>query len=134
MIDERFYSEYYPTEYYTEIIDKEKKLDSTIPNPKRNLTLTEVVDLLNELNQEAKDNEHYHTEVLRSYKAVSEENEQLKKALLFYIDVSLCETSSNFNKDFDNICNNLFGCSYNEIKHLYADISNEDDVFALFQR
>jgi len=64
----------------------------------------------------------------------AEENEQLKKALLFYIDVALCETSSNFNKDFDNICNNVFSCSYNEIKPLYSDISDEDDVFALFQR
>ena len=64
---------------------------------------------------------------------LEKENEHLKKALLFYIDVALCGTSSNFNKDFDNLCNNLFGCSYNEIKHLYSDINDEDDVFALFQ-
>lgn len=38
-----------------------------------------LCDLLNDLQQEVKDNEHYHSEVLRLYKAVSEENEQLKK-------------------------------------------------------
>lgn len=80
----------------------------------------EVCDLLNDLS----------TNCCR----LEKENEKLKKALLFYIDVSLCETSSNFYKDFDNICNNVFGCSYNEIKHLYSDIGDENDVFALFQR
>ena len=38
-----------------------------------------ICDLLNELHEEAKDNEHYHSEVLRLYKAVSKENEQLKQ-------------------------------------------------------
>ena len=40
-----------------------------------------ICDLLNELHEEAKDNEHYHSEVLRLYKAVSEENEQLKQKI-----------------------------------------------------
>ena len=38
-----------------------------------------ICDLLNELYEEAKDNEHYHSEVLRLYKAVSKEHEQLKQ-------------------------------------------------------
>ena len=38
-----------------------------------------ICDLLNELHEEAKDNEHYHSEVFRLYKAVSKENEQLKQ-------------------------------------------------------
>jgi hypothetical protein len=41
----------------------------------------DVVGLLNDLQQEAKDNEHYHSEVLRLYKAVSDENEQLKNKI-----------------------------------------------------
>ena len=41
--------------------------------------VSDVVDLLNDLQQEAKDNEHYHSVVLRLYKAVSEENVELKK-------------------------------------------------------
>lgn len=40
-----------------------------------------LCDLLNELNQEAKDNEHYHTVILKLYKAISKENEQLKQQL-----------------------------------------------------
>lgn len=38
-----------------------------------------LCDLLNDLVQEAKDNEHYHTEVLRMFKAVSKENEKLSE-------------------------------------------------------
>ena len=43
--------------------------------------VSDVCDLLNDLQQEAKDNEHYHSEVLRLYQAVSEENEKLKQQL-----------------------------------------------------
>ena len=40
---------------------------------------TKLCDLLNELEQERKDSEHYHSMVLKSYIGVSEENEQLKQ-------------------------------------------------------
>jgi len=43
--------------------------------------LDEIVELLNELNEEAKDNEHYHTVVLELYKAVSKENEHIKQTI-----------------------------------------------------
>ena len=37
--------------YYTEIIDNEKELDLSIYNPKKNLTIDELVELLNEQNE-----------------------------------------------------------------------------------
>lgn len=65
MTEKRFHSESDCVGYYTEIIDEQKKLDLTIPNPKKNLVVEELVDLLNVLN---------------------EENEQLKKELdQFYL-------------------------------------------------
>ena len=54
-------------------------LETMVKDNGRFLTHKECCDLLNDLQQEAKDNEHYHLEVLRLYKAVSEENEQLKE-------------------------------------------------------
>lgn len=57
-------------------------LDNTTGEQLDTIDYTErLCDLLNELNQEAKDNEHYHTVVLENYKAISKENEQLKKEL-----------------------------------------------------
>ncbi len=52
MTTKRFHSEDNCTGYYTEIIDEQKKLDLTIPNPKKNLIIEELVDLLNELHEE----------------------------------------------------------------------------------
>ena len=43
-----------------------------------------ICDLLNELQQEVEDAEHYHSEVLQLYKAVSEKNEVLKKEILWW--------------------------------------------------
>lgn len=54
MIEKRFYSEYYPCEYYTEIVDNEKELDYSLENPSKKLTINEVVDLLNEQDQKIK--------------------------------------------------------------------------------
>lgn len=45
--NKRFWSEYYSVGYYTEIVDNEKEL-ANVPNPKKNLTIGEAVDLLNE--------------------------------------------------------------------------------------
>ena len=48
MSEKRFTSKDYNTDYYTEIIDNEKELDTTIPNPSQRLLIGEAVDLLNE--------------------------------------------------------------------------------------
>ena len=45
---ERFWSEDYTVGYYTEVVDNEKTLED-VPNPKKNLTIDELVDLLNQL-------------------------------------------------------------------------------------
>lgn len=49
--NKRFWSEDYSVGYYTEIVDNDKEL-TDVPNPKKNLTIEEVVDLLNELHEE----------------------------------------------------------------------------------
>lgn len=51
MTEKRFWSEDYSVGYYTEIVDNKKELKD-VPNPKKNLTIEEVVDNLNELNDE----------------------------------------------------------------------------------
>lgn len=40
--------------YYTEIIDEEKELDLSLPNPKKNLTIEELLECLNMQNMEIK--------------------------------------------------------------------------------
>lgn len=65
MTKKRFKSEDYSVGYYTEIVDNEKELED-VPNPKKNLTIEEAVDILNELH---------------------EENEQLKQAKKFFEEV-----------------------------------------------
>ena len=52
MNEKRFVSEDDCYGYYTEIIDNEKELDLSLPNPKKNLTIEELVELLNNLNGE----------------------------------------------------------------------------------
>lgn len=47
MTEKRFFSEDNCCGYYTEIIDNEKELDLSLHNPKKNLTIEELVDLLN---------------------------------------------------------------------------------------
>lgn len=49
--NKRFWSEDYGVGYYTDIVDNEKELKD-VPNPKKNLTIEEAVDTLNELNEE----------------------------------------------------------------------------------
>ena len=55
MTEKRFVSEDGCCGYYTEIIDNEKELDLSLSNPKKNLTIEELVDLLNDLSE---DNEY----------------------------------------------------------------------------
>ena len=64
---ERFVSEDDCYGYYTEIIDNEKELDLSLPNPKKNLTIDELVDLMNEL---ADENEWLKSEIQKLYNFV----------------------------------------------------------------
>lgn len=87
MTEKRFWSEYYSVGYYTEIIDNDKELKD-VPNPKKNLSIKEAVDLLNELHEE---NQQYHEwldalkEELslanRDNTALENENKKLKSLL-----------------------------------------------------
>jgi len=80
MTEKRFWSEDYSVRYYTEIVDNEKELKD-VPNPKKNLTIEEVVDTLNEL---AEEKEYYQ---IKSGKCEEEllklrrDNEQLKNKI-----------------------------------------------------
>lgn len=66
--NKRFTSEDNCCGYYTEIIDNEKELDLSLYNPKKNLTIEELVDLLNELHEENRQ--------------LKKEVEELKQALI----------------------------------------------------
>lgn len=52
---------------------------------------------------------------------LNDENRQLKQALLFFVDVTNSECSSNWQKDMENDCQKLFNCSYEEAKEKYGD-------------
>ena len=54
MTEKRFLSEDNCCGYYTEIIDNEKELDLSLYNPKKNLIIEELVDLLNEQHETIK--------------------------------------------------------------------------------
>ena len=47
MTKKRFRSDNDCAGYYTEIIDEEKELDLSLPNPKKNLTIEELLECLN---------------------------------------------------------------------------------------
>lgn len=49
------------------------------------------------------------------------ENEQLKKELLFFYDVANCECSTNWRKDMEKGCKRFFNCTYEEAKEKYGD-------------
>ena len=51
---------------------------------------------------------------------LEEENEQLKQALLFFLDVANSQLSSSFVKDMEHDCQKLFNCSYSEAKDKYG--------------
>ena len=54
MTEKRFWSEDYSVGYYTEIVDNNKELED-VPNPKKNLSIGEAVDLLNKLHEQNQD-------------------------------------------------------------------------------
>jgi len=51
-----------------------------------------------------------------------DENEQLKKALFFYLDIVFSESLT----DFDKWCNLLFNCNYEEAKINYGDFEYKE--------
>jgi len=75
MTEKRFWSEDYSVGYYTEIIDNDKELKD-VPNPKKNLTIEEAVDTLNELHEE---NTHIKNTIKEAY---NNERTQLGKSVL----------------------------------------------------
>ena len=54
MTKKRFRSDDDCAGYYTEIIDEEKELDLSLPNPKKNLTIEELLECLNIQDMEIK--------------------------------------------------------------------------------
>ena len=54
MTKKRFRSDNDCAGYYTEIIDEEKELDLSLPNPKKNLTIEELLECLNIQDMEIK--------------------------------------------------------------------------------
>ena len=54
MTKKRFRSDNDCAGYYTEIIDEEKELDLSLPNPKKNLTIEELLECLNMQDMEIK--------------------------------------------------------------------------------
>ena len=100
MTKKRFVTEEGCCGYYTEIIDIEKELNSSLPNPKKNLTIEELVDLLNELNDKCDfleiENEALEeggTKYAELYHKSLKENEQLKSEIekLSYANEDLLE-------------------------------------------
>lgn len=67
MGEKRFEITEYGSDYYIEIIDNEKELDESIPNPSQKLSLIECVDLLNEQQD--------------TIQSLKEENRKLKKRI-----------------------------------------------------
>ena len=79
MTAKRFVSEDDCCGYYTEIIDNEKELDLLLANPKKNLTIEELVDLLNELYETNEQLRHDATILIQANQDYRKENEQLKQ-------------------------------------------------------
>ena len=52
------------------------------------------------------------------------ENQELKEALLFFIDVANCECSSNWFEDMEKDCQKIFKCSYKEAKEKYGNYNS----------
>ena len=123
MSEKRFTSKDYNTDYYTEIIDNEKELDTTIPNPSQRLLIGEAVDLLNKQDSEIKqlkeENQTLYCQ-LNNFKLckwdLDEENKLLKQAL--------CETlQDNGDGHLIKIMDKLFELEYNkwESERYYED-------------
>ncbi|MBR0059337.1 MAG: hypothetical protein IJP99_08420 [Methanobrevibacter sp.] len=54
-------------------------------------------------------------------KQLTEENLELKQALLYFMDCATFEHSSTFDKDMEELCKAIFDCSYDEANEKYGD-------------
>ena len=98
MIEKRFKNEDDCWGYYTEIIDNEKKLDSSIPNPKKNLTIEELVDTLNELDEDFHDAITVLFEIQEQNRQLENNYNELKQlihTMLRQIDVEKINTDNS---------------------------------------
>lgn len=57
---------------------------------------------------------------------LSDKNEQLKEALLFFLAIALTDSSIDYQNDADKWCNILFNCDYEEAKRRYGDFKHEE--------
>lgn len=85
MVEKRFWSEDHCIGYYTEVIDNDKELED-VPNPKKNLTIGEVVDTLNELHSE---NEQF-----------KQSQKSILRELLIYRRIASCSNCKYQNYDW----------------------------------
>lgn len=60
-------------------------------------------------------------EFLDGLNELHKENQELKKALLFYLDVATAGCSSRFYHDMNKWCQILLDCSYDEANERYGD-------------
>ena len=89
MTEKRFWSEDYSVRYYTEIVDNEKELKD-VPNPKKNLTIEEVVDTLNELHEENKELKKENEELLYQIGEVGKNNKTCRECECFIPKIKYC--------------------------------------------
>lgn len=87
-----------------------------------------IIDLLNELheeNEQLKSRCNDYDKALKTLQDLTDrklkENEQLKKALLFFYDVANCECSTNWKVDMEKGCKRFFNCTYEEAEEKYGD-------------
>lgn len=59
------------------------------------------------------------------YDWLKKENERIKQALLFFIDVANTECSSNWHEDMEKDCQKLFNCSYEEAEEKYGGYKDD---------
>lgn len=88
------------------------------------LTGEEVTKLLNKQDEEIqrleKDLKSKKPQLF-SKRKLEKENQELKEALLFYLDCTTCECAVKFDDSMDKWCNILLGCSYQKAKEKYGD-------------
>ena len=106
MAQKRFVSEEDCCGYYTEIIDNEKELDLSLHNPKKNLTIEELVDLLNELNEENKKLKENYVELETSFDVCANEKRALETNILAIKEVMCKDIGySDMQKQIEEILN-----------------------------
>lgn len=87
--------------------------------------VAQLVVFLNDQNQAIVDlydgSKYWSDKATEKIKELEKENEQLKKALLFFYDVANCECSINWKGDMEKGCKRFFNCTYEEAEEKYGD-------------